>query len=181
MTGMNVALAMLLAQAGATPPAPAPATPPPTCAAPVYSQFDFWVGEWDVYPNIKEPAKAPLLAHSRIEKLYGGCAIRENWMPLKATGGGSLNAPDPATGRWYQYWLDSNGGRVEFAGGAVPGGMLLTGFWANVNGPGKDGLVRMAYSRIDDNTVRQFGEVSLDHGLTWFTTFDFIYRRAAKK
>ena len=27
-------------------------------------------------------ARDNLVAHSRIEKLYGGCAIRENWMPL---------------------------------------------------------------------------------------------------
>ena len=175
MTGSVMALALLTLQAGSPVTAP---SPPPPCSAPAYAAFDFWVGEWDVYPNIKEPAKAPLIAHSRIEKLYGGCAIRENWMPLKGADGGSLNAPDPVTGRWHQYWLDSSGGRVNFDGGPVAGGMVLTGFWRGVNGPGKDGLVRMTYTRIDADSVRQFGELSEDQGLTWTTSFDFLYRRA---
>ncbi|MEQ1498515.1 MAG: hypothetical protein ABL914_07620 [Novosphingobium sp.] len=168
------AAALIAQAAGATAPAP----PPNPCAAPVYQAFDFWVGDWDVYPNIKDPAKAPLIARSRIEKLYGGCAIRENWMPVQGAGGGSLNAPDPATGRWHQYWLDSTGGRVEFDGGPVAGAMVLTGFWPGVAGPGKDGLIRMSYTRIDADTVRQYGQISTDHGMTWTDNFDFIYRRA---
>lgn len=162
------------AAAAATPP-----LPPAPCASAVYREFEFWVGDWDVYPNIADPAKAPLIAHSKIEKLYGGCAIRENWMPIKGTGGGSLNAPDPVTGRWHQYWLDGSGGRVEFDGGVTStGAMVLTEFWRGVNGPGKDGVIRMTYTPQGDGSVRQHGEVSADHGLSWSTSFDFVYRRA---
>jgi hypothetical protein len=133
------------------------------------------VGDWDVYPTGKDGQ----VAKSKIEKLYAGCAIRENWMPLKGNGGGSLNTIDPATGRWRQFWVDSSGGgAVEFVGGPVAGKMVLTGFWQGVNGPGKDGIVRMSYTALDQNTVRQFGEVSTDQGLTWSTSFDFTYRRA---
>ena len=99
-------------------------------------------------------------------------------MPLKGTGGGSLNAPDPRTGRWHQYWLDSSGSRVQFDGGLVKDKMVLTGFWAGVSGPGQDGLIRMTYTRLDADSVRQFGELSTDQGLTWSTNFDFIYRRS---
>ena len=169
---------LLLAQSAATPTPQAIVPPPPACATPGHAGFDFWVGEWDVYPNTADPAKAPLIAHSRIEKLYAGCAVRENWMPVKGTGGGSLNTFEPATGRWRQLWLDSQGGRVEFEGGVTGGKMVLTGFWRGVNGPGKDALVRMTYSEIDHNTVRQHGMLSTDQGLTWSESFDFIYRRA---
>ncbi|MBI5941813.1 MAG: hypothetical protein HY859_15460, partial [Caulobacterales bacterium] len=64
-----------------------PTTTPPACATPEYRQFDFWVGRWDVYPTGQDK----LVAHSLIERLYGGCAIRENWMPVQGGGGGSLN------------------------------------------------------------------------------------------
>jgi hypothetical protein len=167
-----MAVSLLLTQAGAAQPAP-----PPPCASAAHGAFDFWVGEWEVYPNIKDPAKAPLVARSRIEKLYGGCAVRENWMPLKGTGGGSLNVFDRSSGRWHQFWIGSDGTRVEFAGGPAGGKMVLTGFWRGINGPGQDGLVRMSYSAIDKDTVRQHGELSTDHGLTWSDNFDFIYRR----
>jgi hypothetical protein len=172
--------ALLMLQS--TAPAPAPAPPAvPACTGAPFDQFDFWVGEWEVYPRLKDPArqdKAPLIARSRIERLYAGCAIRENWMPLKGTGGGSLNAVDPATGRWHQTWIGSQPGRVEFDGGRVGQAMVLTGWWAGVNGPGQDALIRMSYTPIDQDTVRQHGEQSTDHGLTWSDNFDFIYRRA---
>jgi hypothetical protein len=166
---LAIAAALMIAQAAAAQAAP----PPPPCADEAHAAFDFWVGEWDVYPNGKDT----LVAHSRIEKLYGGCAIRENWMPLKGTGGGSLNNLDPATGRWHQEWIGSAPGRVEFDGGPADGKMVLTGYWAGVGGPGKDGLVRMTYTPEPDGSVRQYGEVSYDHGLTWATNFDLIYRR----
>lgn len=160
--------ALLFAQA-----ASAQAVPPVLpCGDKAHAAFDFWVGEWDVYPS----GKNTLVAHSRIEKLYGGCAIRENWMPLKGTGGGSLSNLDPATGRWHQEWIGSAPGRVEFDGGPVGDRMVLTGFWRGSGPKGEDGLTRMTYSKAADGSVRQLGEFSRDQGLSWLTTFDFIYR-----
>jgi hypothetical protein len=155
--------------------APAPAPPPPACTGPEHRQFDFWVGAWDVYPT----DKPKLVAHSLIEKLYGGCAIRENWMPLTGSAGGSLNNYVAEDKRWHQTWLDSSNARVEFAGGRVGDKMVLMGFWKDVNGPGQDGIVRMTYTPNPDGSVRQFGEVSTDHGLRWATAFDFTYKRSA--
>ncbi|MGB7654649.1 MAG: hypothetical protein WBL74_04125 [Novosphingobium sp.] len=169
-----LAVAIIAQAAGVSPIAPLP----PACSGAVYAEFDFWVGDWDVYPRLADQSKAPLVAHSRIEKLYGGCAVRENWMPLKGAGGGSLNAPDPQTGRWHQYWLDETGARVDFDGGPAAGGMVLMGYWRGVNGPGKDGLIRMTYTAIDRDTVRQHGEISTDHGLSWSESFDLLYLRS---
>jgi hypothetical protein len=166
-----VAVLLLAAAPAAATPTPAP-PPPPACDTAGHRAFDFWVGEWDVYPSGGDT----LVAHSRIEKLYAGCAIRENWMPLKGAGGGSLSNLDPATGRWHQTWVASAPGRVEFEGGPVDGAMVMTGYWANLNGPGKDALVRMTYSKLPDGSVRQFGQASTDHGVTWQTSFDFSYR-----
>jgi hypothetical protein len=160
---------MLLMQA-----ATAPSTPPPTCAGPEHRQFDFWVGEWTVTPT----GKSNVVATSLIEKLYGGCAIRENWMPVKGGGGGSLN--NYIDGRWRQTWVDSSNARVNFVGGFVDNKMVLVGEWEGVNGPGKDAIIRMTYARNADGSVRQHGEQSIDHGLTWSTNFDFTYHPGAK-
>jgi hypothetical protein len=170
IAGVAVAIAAALQSAPAAVPPP---PPPPPCAAPEHSQFDFWVGEWDVYPN----GANQQVAHSRIEKLYSGCAIRENWMPLRGAGGGSLNSYNPATKTWHQTWIGSQPGHVQFYGGFAKDKMVLTGMWAGVNGPGQDALIRMSYTPQPDGSVRQHGEQSTDHGLTWSTNFDFIYRK----
>jgi hypothetical protein len=151
-------------------------TPPPpaACVAPEHKQFDFWVGYWDVYPTGKDK----LVAHSLIEKLYGGCTIRENWMPLKGNPGGSINMYDPADKRWHQTWQDAQNSRVEFDGGLVNGKMILTGFWRGVLGPG-DAWIRMEYSQNADGSVRQHGLQSADHGASWQESFDFTYRKSA--
>ena len=159
----------------------APTAPPAACTGPEHRQFDFWVGRWDVYRT----GETILRAHSLIEKLYGGCVIREHWTPLRTatagslTGGGNLNHYDTVQRRWHQTWMDSSNARVVFEGGLVDGRMVITGFWSNANGPGKDGLVRMTYSRLDGGAVRQFGEISSDDGLSWSPFFDFTYRRNA--
>ncbi len=171
MIATFVALGLL--QAASTQ-SPAPAAPPPAapCGSEGQRAFDFWVGEWVVYPNGSDKP----VARSTIERLYSGCAIRENWNPFQGGSGGSLNSFDPATGRWHQTWVGSASGRVEFEGGKAGAQMVLTGYWAGVGGPEKDGLVRMIYTPNDDGSVRQFGEVSYDHGLKWEASFDFIYR-----
>jgi hypothetical protein len=161
---------LLLAQAAAVQAAAPP--PSPACTAEQHAALDFWVGDWDVYPNGRDN----LVAHSKIEKLYGGCAIRENWMPLRGAPGGSLSGFDPATGRWHQTWIGSSPGVVRFEGGPVDGRMVLTGWWPGSGPGGEDGLTRMTYSRIEGNAVRQLGEFSADHGVTWQPSFDFTYR-----
>lgn len=149
-----------------------PAKPPPACSAPEHRQFDFWVGSWDVFPT----GKTERAATSLVEKLYSGCTIRENWSPVNGGGGGSLNMYDPADGRWHQTWHGSSNERVEFAGGLVEGAMVLTGYWANAQGPGKHGLVRMTFSKSGDGAVRQLGEISTDHGVSWGSFFDLTYK-----
>ena len=155
-----LAALLLLAQATVSPPA---------CTAPEHRQFDFWVGEWTVTPTGKDK----LVGSSRIEKLYAGCAIRENWMPLSGSAGGSLNSY--SEGKWRQTWVDSSNSRVDFSGGLVDGKMVLIGLWKGVLGPGKDALIRMTYSKNADGSVRQHGEQSTDQGRTWSTNFDFTY------
>ena len=167
-----VALAGLLCAAGAS--AQRPGASAPICVKPEHGQFDFWVGEWDVYKNGGDK----LVAHSRIEKLYDGCAIRENWMPISNSGGGSLSSYDARAGKWRQTWIDNSGARVDFEGGVQDGAMVLVGRWPDMADAGKDALVRMSYKVEPDGSVRQWGVASEDGGKSWSPAFDFIYRRA---
>lgn len=168
----SLALLQVASASAQQPTTPAPPVSARRCDTAAHAVFDFWVGEWDVYPNGTDTK----VARSTIERLYNGCAIRENWKPLRGGPGGSLNSLDPATGRWHQTWIGSAPGRTEFEGGPVDGKMVLTGYWAGIGPNGEDGLVRMTYSPNADASVRQHGQLSLDHGLSWSDSFDFIYR-----
>ena len=163
---------LVLASAGmsqTTPMQPPPARPP-ACETAEHRQFDFWVGRWDVYPT----GTTQLIAHSLIERLYAGCAIRENWMPLGGTGGGSLNSYRPSERRWRQVWTDSANGLADYSGGMEGEAMVLTGTATQPDGTRS--LVRMRYSRGADGSVRQEGSGSTDGGQTWQSRYDFTYR-----
>jgi hypothetical protein len=166
------ALAAIAGTAAAQPP-----QVPPACASADHRALDFWVGSWDVYPTGKDK----LVAHSLIENLYGGCAIRENWMPLKGGGGGSLSSWDPAAKAWRQTWVDSSGETVMFEGGMNGAAMVMTAASGNAGGPGKPGRIRMTYTAEPGGSVRQRGEASVDGGKTWQPSYDFTYKPAAAR
>lgn len=148
---------------------------PPACQTPDYRAFDFWVGEWNVYAN----GSTTLVATSSIEAMFGGCAIRETWKPLRGAGGGSFSHYDASIGHWRQAWIDSSGTRVDFDGGPAGGKMILVGLWQNANGLGQHNQTRMSYTANADGSVRQHGEQSTDFGLSWSTSFDLIYKPQA--
>jgi hypothetical protein len=164
--GLAASMLASTAFAAATPPAKA-------CTSAAHRQFDFWVGKWDVYPKA---APTKLVAHSHIENLYDGCAIRENWMPLTNSGGGSLNAYNPAKKNWHQFWTDNSNASGSFDGGWDGKAMVLTGVWPQPAHP--EQMTRMTYTPLKDGSVEQMGVTSDDHGKTWQPSFDFIYKRA---
>ncbi|ABC63491.1 hypothetical protein [Erythrobacter litoralis] len=172
-TSLLLAFALHAVTAQAATPPTLPASPPPGCQSEAHGQFDFWVGEWEVFPNGRDTK----VADSRIERKHGGCAVLENWMPLRGAGGTSLNHVDPASGMWHQKWVGSAPGAVEFSGGLAEGSMVLTGNWPTPVAPHQ--LIRMTYTPNNDGSVRQHGESSTDHGLSWQTSFDLLYRPKA--
>lgn len=150
----------------------------PCLNIPQAREFDFWVGEWDVYPN-----GAPVVVgHSKVEIASGGCMILENWTAKGAVPnvGKSINYVNTATGKWEQHWVGS-------------GGLNLNNPQLFVNGEYKDGAMRFEststspqnqkqigrfiFYNMGRDQVRQFYEVSTDEGKTWTTSYDFIYKR----
>lgn len=147
---------------------PAPPSPPPES-----SQFDFWVGEWDVTAK-----NGKVVGHSRIEKIASGWGLLENWESGRSPGK-SLNAWNPAKKCWQQFWVGSGGSILELSGGLDAGGSMVIGG----ESPNPQGGVlrnRITYTPNADDTVRQHWEISADGGRTWSTSFDGLYHRAAK-
>jgi hypothetical protein len=148
----------------------------PECLAAEHHQFDFWVGRWEVFAEDKPERK---VADSLIEAVYDGCAVRENWMPLKGGGGGSLSAYDREIGRWRQAWIDSTGSWAEFQGGWSGTAMILEGTWPQPGAPRQ--ITRMTYTRQAGGNVIQRGETSDDNGRSYQSSWAFIYRPVGRQ
>ena len=165
------ALATLAVLPGRVAVAQVPAAAPPACRSAEHRQFDFWIGEWDVFlPN---GSKA---GDSRIESISAGCALLENWSGRGGFSGKSLNSYDSEDKRWHQSWVDSTGSRLELAGVFADKRMVLASAPAAA-GSAPGAVQRIAWSASDDGGVRQLWESSADGGKTWTVQFDGRYVR----
>lgn len=153
---------------------PAQAASGGSCDTPSHHQFDFWIGEWDVY----RPDNNQLVAHSKIEKLYAGCAVRENWMPLAGAGGGSLNSYRPKTGEWRQVWTDSANEVHEYSGRWTGTMLAMEGRSTGADDAVK--RIRMTYEPRPKGNVIQTGYHWDEQAKDWALDYQFDYRRSRK-
>lgn len=147
----------------------ADAQPKPSCSDERSHQFDFWIGDWEVYSG------DTLQGHNRIEPILDGCVLQENWVGAQGSAGSSFNFFNPQTGRWQQFWVWRNGTTLDLQGAFADGRMVLEG--QSQTRDGKTVQNRITWYDNDDGTVRQHWEVSPDSGETWSTAFDGLYRK----
>jgi len=144
-------------------------TPPPACTSDIHDDFDFWVGEWNVYA----PDDGPYLGHNTIERINGGCLVTEHWVGASGNAGNSINIYDPLISAWRQVWM-SNGWYIDYSGGLDENGaMVLTGESYLVQTDVRAGL-RGTWTPLEDGTVRQFFEQQDADG-NWQGVFTGIY------
>lgn len=144
---------------------------------PVYRQFDFWIGDWEVYDLRNNKA-----GDSKISTILNSCVLLEEWTSSNTQkgvvySGKSFNTYNAATKQWQQTWVDNTGGSNEY----------LTGKFDNtkiefLSAPfplSKDTMAirRLTFYNLSDQKVRQHGEISKDKGITWKTEYDLDYRR----
>lgn len=161
-------LALLLA---ATPLAAQNAPPTPCQAGGHFDDFDFWVGEWDVFVANGNRAGANV-----IEAIEQDCLLVESWTGAGGGTGTSVNFYDPGREAWRQLWVSSNGVVIDIEGGLRDGSMVLEGTLTNPSGQTQP--FRGTWTPNADGSVRQHFEISQDDGETWATWFDGRYVRS---
>lgn len=139
----------------------------------VYRQFDFWVGDWEVFGR-----SGQRVGTSVISKDEHGFLITEKWTSTSGGTGTSMNYYDPSDRKWKQTWVSDDGTIVNYAGAFQEGKMQLVGERILTNG--QKGLTRVSFTPLPDNRVQQFIEQSRD-GKTWSTYFKGTYVRKAKE
>ena len=143
----------------------------PGCTTPQSRQFDFWVGNWNVYNPANE-----LAGTNRIEKVVNGCLLVESWKGAKGGAGKSFNFYDPRRNKWRQVWVSAEGA-LDLQGDLIDGSIRYTGETTGLNGVTQESLV---FTPNADGTVRQLWQQSPDGGNTWRVNFDGLYKSASQ-
>lgn len=91
------------------------------CYTDYYKQFDFWVGDWNVYDTAGNK-----VGENSIVILEKGCTINEHWKSSQGVSGRSYNYFDKSDATWNQLWIDSQGNNLELKGHAKTNQMTLS-------------------------------------------------------
>lgn len=147
------------------------------CSNPLYRQFDFWIGAWEVFGV--DGVKA---GDSKISLILDSCVILEEWASAATQqglryAGKSFNTYNASTKQWQQTWVDNAGGTNEYMQGKFDSNQMVytsTPFTLK-----KDTMAirKMTFTHTSANKLRQQGEISIDNGKSWTTEFDLEYRR----
>ena len=140
---------------------------------PATRAFDFWVGNWQVTASGTDH----IVGSSAVQLINRQCTILENWTGAGGGIGKSLNFYNPSTQKWQQVWTDATGGVTFYSGTYADSAMHFEGERIRPNG--QSSPVRLTFTRIDGNHVRQVGGSSTDGGKTWITQYDFLYTRTS--
>ena len=121
----------------------------PCLADPHSHEFDFWIGEWDVFAT----GTNKLVGHSLVQSISGGCGLLENWTSVQKSTGKSINYFDPAEGKWRQDWLSSTHSIMHYYNGEYKDGAMNFRY-EGMNRNGVKVLGNFRFYHVDQNTVR---------------------------
>ncbi|MCY1635574.1 hypothetical protein [Marinifilum sp. D737] len=135
-------------------------------------QFDFWVGEWDVY------TEENLVGKNTIVFLQNKNVIQENWVSEKENfTGTSYSFYNPKTAKWHQIWIDKNGNNLLLEGTFSDGKMILSSdLDSNMGEP--NSIHRITWTHLTNGNVKQVWESTTDNGKSWNIQFQGIYKKS---
>lgn len=138
------------------------------CRTAAHDQFDFWVGDWNVFGPSGAQAGT-----NRVVQLLDNCLVEENWTGSFGGRGRSMNAYDAATGEWSQYWVDQFGTHLRLFGGLEGESMVMDGphLIPTQSGSIVPIFFRIEWSPMPGGSVNQLWDASIDGG----TTFPFVF------
>ena len=147
----------------------------PPCSSPQASQFDFWLGDWNLTYN------DTLHASNHVEKVMGVCTVQENFYdPNTNYNGKSWSVYNKNYNIWQQTWIDDQGGYIALTGGMQGDSMVLTTQEKNVHSsisPTGKIVSRMVYHNITKDSFDWEWESSGGSGNTWKNNWHIHYTR----
>jgi hypothetical protein len=147
------------------------------CDTPQHHQFDFWVGDWQVF----EANSNQLVAFDRVEKHSQGCIVQQNLTFITdmfrrpgvgyRLAGIGVNRFDGEG--WLELWADNQWGAIVLRGKPdANGSMVLTSII-----PSRNRDLRLVWEKRPDGSVRNLEYVAVAGSGKWEMYGDLIYRR----
>ncbi len=141
------------------------------CSSPEASQFDFWLGHWDL--SWSDTMKG----HNHITRELGACTIHEKFTDPKGKFyGESWSVYNAQKKKWQQTWVDNTGAYMVFEGGMKDGKMELS--MEKKDKAGKSIQMSMLFYNISANDFDWDWRKSEDDGKTWQTQWKIHYKRS---
>ena len=145
----------------------------PPCADAKFHEFDYWLGEWEVFT--KDGKKA---GDNVITAEEGGCLLVERWTSASGGTGQSYNFVDLETGKWRQVWV-SVGATIDYAGGLDETGVMrlegTIGYGAA--NPANGAKFKGSWTPEEDGSVTQHFQQYNPATEEWTDWFTGIYRK----
>lgn len=141
------------------------------CSSIEYSQFDFWVGNWNVYND-----KGALIGVNNIVKMTNACTIQENWTSKTSKSKGtSYNYFNKIDNSWNQVWIDNSGFSLILKGKFEKGKMILNSEIIK----SKKGSYRnqIIWEKKKDNSVVQIWNYINENGKVIKEVFKGLYKK----
>jgi len=145
------------------------------CTAAEYHQFDYWIGDWDVFDT--EAPTGPVQAHAVVQPIAGGCALHELYEQNDGLIGDSILSYDAARKQWQQTWVTNRGSFMAIAGKPSDGALILEGEAHLSNGTT---VLQRINWKAQGVRVRESALLSKDGGTTWSPAFDVIFHKRAQ-
>lgn len=153
----------------ATAHSPQAGQPTPPCASSEYRQFDFWVGDWDVF----EGSSPSPVARAHVDRILDGCVIREDYQSTDGLKGESFSIYDASRKVWHQTWVTNRGQLLIIEGNLEDRAMVLAGI--DRASSGEERYVRGTWKQVEGG-VRESAVRSIDGGKAWKPWFDLMFR-----
>jgi len=144
------------------------------CCSSEYSQFDYWVGEWDVFDTTGTKVGSNI-----ITKLEDGCLLKEQWTSTGKHTGTSYNFYNRTDKSWNQIWVDNQGTVLDLKGELINGAMTLKSSLVK-NKDGENIYHRIAWHQQKDGSVMQVWGVVHEDGKVLSNLFKGQYKKVKK-
>lgn len=155
----------------------APVLTEAACDTPAHHQFDFWLGEWQVF----DATTNTLVAFDRVEKHSEGCIVQQNmnfvtdmYRRPGATyrlAGISVNRHDGEA--WLEMWADNQWGAIALRGAPDEHSAMVL----KTVIPSRHRDLKLVWDKQPDGSVRILQYVAPEGSGKWEKYGDLIYRR----